>query len=164
MRQLPEKQQAWATDIKSFIFLTLGRLIQAYATLMLITFLELCIWLTLIGIPHSIMISALIAIVDILPILGTGTVVIPWVVIEFIMGNWHLGMLLLLMYGFILIVRNILEPKIVGHHIGLYPLVTLVSMYVGLKALGAVGMFIFPLTVIILKHLHDSGKVRIWED
>lgn len=164
MRQLPEKYQEIAMDIKNFFFITIARLLRAYMTLMLITFIQLAVWITLLGVQHSIMIAVMIAVVDILPVLGTGTVVIPWAVIELVIGNPTRGLLLLIMYVTIVILRNILEPKIVGHHIGLYPLVTLVSMYVGLQIFGAVGLFLFPITIIIIKHLHDTGKIKLWND
>lgn len=163
MRQLPEKYQLWAMDIKEFFFTTVARLLRAYLTLMVITFAQLAVWLTAMRVPHSIMIAAIISVVDILPVLGTGTVVIPWAVIELVIGKVNLGLLLILMYATILIVRNVLEPKIVGYHIGLYPLVTLISMFVGLKSFGASGMILFPIIVIIIKHMQDTGKIRLWK-
>ncbi|MDR3645587.1 MAG: AI-2E family transporter, partial [Clostridia bacterium] len=132
--------------------------------LMAITFTELCIGLGLMRVSHVVMIAALIAIVDILPILGTGTVLVPWAIIELVVGRQIFGLMLLLLYAIILVVRNILEPKIVGYHIGLYPLVTLIAMYVGLQAFGAVGLFTFPITVIVIKHMHDTGRLRLWKD
>lgn len=164
MRQLPEKYQLLAMDLKNFFFVTIARLIRAYLTLMLITFLQLVIWITLLRVPHSIMIALLISIVDLLPVLGTGTVVIPWALVELAVGDPTRGVLLLVMYACITVLRNILEPRIVGHHIGLYPLVTLLSMYLGLQMFGGVGLLAFPLTVIIIKHLHDEGKIRLWRD
>ncbi|MDR3552090.1 MAG: sporulation integral membrane protein YtvI [Clostridia bacterium] len=164
MRQLPEKYQSWAMDLKEFFFITIARLIRAYLTLMAITFTELCIGLGLMRVSHVVMIAALIAIVDILPILGTGTVLVPWAIIELVVGRQIFGLMLLLLYAIILVVRNILEPKIVGYHIGLYPLVTLIAMYVGLQAFGAVGLFTFPITVIVIKHMHDTGRLRLWKD
>jgi sporulation integral membrane protein YtvI len=164
MRQLPEKYQKWAMKIKEFFFKTIASFIRAYLTLMLITFLELCIWLSILRVPHAIMVSALISLVDVLPVLGTGSIVLPWAVFEIITGDIHLGLLLMLMYTFILIIRNILEPKIVGYHIGLYPLCTLIAMFVGFNAFGTVGLFLLPIAIIIIKHMQDSGEIRLWKD
>jgi sporulation integral membrane protein YtvI len=164
MRQLPEKYQKWSMKIKDFFFKTIARFIRAYLILMLITFLELCICLSILGVPHAIMISAMISLVDILPVLGTGSVVLPWAAVEIIMGNVHLGVLLILMYLFIFIIRNILEPKIVGYHIGLYPLCTLIAMFIGYNAFGAVGLFLLPIAIIIIKHMQDTGEIRMWKD
>lgn len=164
LRQLPTKYQPWVCDIKEFFFITIAKLIRAYFTLMIITFVELCIGLTLLRVPHSIAVAAIIALVDILPVLGTGSVLIPWIIIEILMGNAFLAVGLLIVFAIIVVVRNIFEPKIVGHHIGLYPLVTLVSMFIGLKMLGVSGMFLFPIVVIIVKHMQDTGKIKLWKN
>jgi sporulation integral membrane protein YtvI len=164
LRQLPEKQQKWAMKIKEFFFKTIASFIRAYLTLMLITFVELCIWLSVLRVPHAMMLAALISLVDILPVLGTGSIVLPWAAVEIIMGNVNLGLLLILMYVVILIVRNILEPKIVGHHIGLYPLCTLIAMFIGYNAFGVAGLFLLPVAIIIIKHMQDIGEIRVWKD
>lgn len=163
MRQLPHKYQNIVCDIKEFFFMTVARLVRAYLTLMTITFVQLAIGLLIIRVPHAVTIAALIAIVDVLPILGTGTVMIPWVIIELFTGNIRLAICLAALYAFIAIVRHVCEPKIVGYHIGLHPLVTLISMIIGLKAMGIAGMFIFPFIVILVKHLQDAGKIKVWK-
>lgn len=164
LRQLPERHRLIACDIKNFFFKTIARLIRAYLTLMLITFCELSIGLALIRVPHAIAVAALIAVVDILPVLGTGTIMIPWAVVELLIGRFTLALCLGILYAVVTVVRNILEPKIVGYHIGLYPLATLMSIYIGLMAFGPAGMFLFPIAIILLKHLQDTGKIRLWKD
>lgn len=164
MRQLSDKYQELLCDIKAFLFNTIAKLIRAYLTLMAITFAELFIGLIAFRVSHAVAIAAIIAIVDLMPVLGTGTVIIPWALIELLMGNVTLAVCLIILYAVILVVRNILEPKIVGYHIGLYPLVTLITMFVGLKIFGFAGMILFPIIIIILKHLQDSGKIRLWKE
>jgi sporulation integral membrane protein YtvI len=164
LRQLPTKYQEWACDIKVFMFNTIAKLIRAYLTLMAITFTELCIGLVVLRIPHAVAVAAVIAIVDILPVLGTGTVMIPWALIELLIGDIYLAFCLIAVYAIIMVVRNILEPKIVGYHLGLYPLVTLMSLFVGLKIFGFSGMILFPMIIIVLKHLQDTGKIKVWND
>lgn len=164
LRQLQPRYQEMACDIKAFLFNTIAKLIRAYLKLMAITFAELLVGLMAIGVPHAVTIAALIAIVDIMPVLGTGTVMIPWALIELVLGNIYLAVCLSVLYVIILIVRNILEPKIVGNHIGLYPLITLMAMFVGLQIFGFTGMILFPIIIIIVKHLQDSGKIRLWKE
>lgn len=164
LRQLPIKYQDWVCDIKNFFFITVAKLIRAYLTLMAITFLELLAGLYLLRVPHAVVLAAVIAIVDLMPVLGTGSVMIPWAVIELITGNLYLGVCLLVLYAIIAIVRNILEPKIVGHHIGLYPLVTLMALFIGLRIFGFAGMLLFPIIVILIKHMQDTGRIRLWKD
>lgn len=157
---LPERHRATAANVKDFFCTTVLKLIRAYLTLMFITFCELSVGLALLRIHNPIAIAAVVAIIDILPVLGTGTVLIPWAVIEFIMGNTFLGVGLLLLYIVITIVRNILEPKIVGDHIGLHPLITLTAMIIGLKAIGVIGLIAFPIAVLIIKYLYESGTIK----
>ncbi len=164
IRQLPEKRRETAIELKSFFLTTVAKLIRAYFTLMVITFFELCVGLLLLRVPHAVIIAAVIALVDVLPVLGTGTVMMPWALMELIMGRGYSAVGLALIYAIITIVRNILEPKIVGHHIGLHPLVTLAAIVIGLKALGFAGMIFLPITIIILKHMRESGLVKLWKD
>jgi len=96
-------------------------------------------------------------------VLGTGTVLIPWSLISLITGDTFLGVGLIFMYVIILVVRNIIEPKFIGKRIGLKPIVTLLSMYLGLKLAGVPGMFLFPLVVAFLKNLHDAGVINVWK-
>lgn len=160
-RCLPSRYREMAADLKNFFLITVANLLRAYFKLMLITFAELLVGFLLLGIPNALILALAIAVVDIMPVLGTGTVMIPWVVIEFLVGKTYLGAGLACIYIIIAIVRNILEPRIVGNNIGLHPLTTLVSMVVGLKILGLAGMFIFPIVIIILKHLHHNGFIKI---
>lgn len=164
IRQLPGRYRKTAVGLKAFFLNTVAKLIRAYLTLMFITFCELSAGLLLLRIPHAVAAAALIAVVDILPVLGTGTVMIPWAVIELIMGNFYKALGLAIVYAIITVVRNILEPKIVGNHLGLHPLVTLLALVVGLKAMGFAGMILFPVIIILLKHLRDSGIVKLWND
>ena len=105
----------------------------------------------------------LLSLVDLRPVLGTGSILIPWGIIAMIMGKTTFGAGILAVYLVITIIRNILEPRIIGKRIGLHPLVTLMFMYLGLHVLGLLGMFLFPLTIIIFKNLQDSGVVQFWK-
>lgn len=144
---LPEKTIAVFDEIKDFFENVLLKILGAYGTILGITFIELCIGLTIIGIPNSPMWAFLIAFLDILPVLGVGTVLIPWGISSLITGKVALGIELLVLYVIITIIRQIIEPHMVGANIGLHPLATLISMIVGLRMFGALGMFGFPLTL-----------------
>ena len=108
--------------------------------------------------------ALIICIVDIFPVLGTGTVIIPWAIYEFIMGNSNLALGLAVMYVLITVIRNFIEPKIVGHSVGLHPIVTLTSMYVGLQLFGFFGMLMMPIIIIMIKVLQDNGKIHLWKN
>ena len=105
-----------------------------------------------------------IAFVDALPILGAGTVMIPWAIISSVNGNITLGIALFVLYIIILVVRQILEPRIVSSHLGIHPIFTLIAMYTGFKLSGLIGLFIGPIVLIILQNVFgsmiDNGIVK----
>ena len=144
---LPENTLTVAYEVRDFCENTLLKILAAYAEIMGITFIELSIGLTIFGVSNSIIWSFIIAFLDILPVLGVGTVLIPWGLSCLIIGNYALGIELLVLYTIISFIRNIIEPRMVGTNLGLHPLATLFSMMVGLNLLGIVGMFGFPATL-----------------
>lgn len=166
--QLSRKNRGLVADTKQTIKHTLGNYAAAYGKIILITFGEILVSLYIMKLAKLYngsfipLIALGIAIVDILPVLGTGSIVVPWAIISMVSGNMGFGIALIVMWILISIIRQYIEPRIVGHQIGLNPLVTLFCMYVGLKLLGAIGMFLFPITIIILKALQDTGKIKIW--
>ena len=103
--------------------------------------------------PYALFVGLLIAVFDMLPILGAGMILGPWALVSFITANITTGVGLLVMYIVIIIVRQILEPKIIGQQIGLHPLITLISIYIGLKVFGILGFIIGPMSVVIIKAL-----------
>ena len=162
-RQFPEKGQKILTSLKVFIKSKLFKLLKAYILIMFITFVENSIGLGILGVENHIAIAALIAVCDILPVLGSGTILLPWAVISLILGDFFMGFGLLIMYVIILVVRNAIEPKIVGMQIGLHPIVTITAMFAGLKIIGFAGIFIGPITMLFLIHLRDAGYVKLWK-
>lgn len=146
-----------AYQIRQYLFNTLFVVIRSYLLIMTLTFTELSIGFSIIGIHNALLIALIIAIFDILPVLGTGGIMIPWVIISFIQGNVQLGFSLLAIYGIVTVVRNIVEPKIVGGQLGLHPVVTLMSMFVGASLLGAIGLFGFPIGLSLFQYLEEHG-------
>ena len=163
IRQFSPKGREIVLDIKEYIVGTLFKIIKAYSILICITFIELSIGLSILRVDSAISIALLIACVDILPVLGTGGIVIPWIFIELFKGNTALAIGLTIVYVVITVIRNILEPKIVGEQIGLHPLIMLICMFVGVKFFGVLGLFVLPIIMIILKNLNDSGKIHIFK-
>ena len=162
--QLPEKVRDFGKIIKREFASTTGKYIKAYSLIIFITFAELFVGFTILDIRYAFVLAIVVAIVDILPVLGTGTVLIPWAIYSLITGDLFHGIGLLILYLVITIIRQVMEPKIVGSYIGLYPLVTLMCMYAGMQVMGVFGLFLFPITVIILKNLNDSGAIKLWKN
>ncbi len=136
-----------------FIFL------RSYSFLMTITFLELLVGLSLLKIPYAALLSLMIAVFDILPVLGTGGILVPWAMIAAVMGNYRMAAGIGVLYLIITAVRNSLEPRVVGKQIGLHPLATLISMFVGAGMFGVVGLFGFPVVlsvVVRMKSLEEA--------
>ena len=154
--QLPENWVDKIVHIKRDVFSSVFKLLRAYLIIMSITFTELLIGFSFIGIKYALVLAAIVCIIDILPVLGTGTVLIPWAIYETITNNPKMGIALFILYIVILIIRQIIEPKIVGHHIGIHPLFTLMAMYVGLKLLGASGLILGPIAMLVLKSIFSS--------
>ena len=147
---------------------TLKKMLKAYSLIIVITTCELMLGfyiLKLIGIFESSyipLISFVIALIDIIPVLGTGTVLIPWAVYSFINGNFPLGVGLMIVYVVILVIRQILEPRLVAGQVGLPPIVTIIAMYIGTKTIGVLGFFILPFVVILIKELNDHDIIHLF--
>ena len=146
----PEKVKKALIKIRFYLTDTLFVVIRSYLLIMLLTFTELSILFSLFGIESAVLKAALIAVLDILPILGTGGIMIPWCVISFVLGYTKLGFQLLLIYAIVTVVRNYVEPKIVGTQLGLHPIITLVSMFIGLRLFGFWGLFGLPVGISFL--------------
>ena len=137
----------------------IGKLFKAYLTIMAITFAEMFLGLfllKLIGVydgSYIAIISFVTCIIDIIPVLGTGTVLIPWAVFNLIFGNFGMGIGLLVIYAVITVIRQIIEPKLVANQAGLPAIVTIMAMFLGARIFGAFGIILLPFTVIILKLL-----------
>jgi sporulation integral membrane protein YtvI len=130
----------------------LGRqYIRACLLLGLLTFLLSFIGLAVLRVPYAFILALLLAVVDLLPLLGTGIILIPWAVISLLLGQIRLGIGLLVLYGVASLVRQILEPKLIGEGLGLHPLFSLLAMYAGLRLFGVGGMILAPLVAAGIK-------------
>ena len=153
---IPKKQLPKVKKAKDELGETVGKFIRAYGLIFLITFSELFISFLIIGVDYAFVIALVTAIVDILPIVGTGTVLIPWGIIEIASGRYGRGTALLLVYAVITVIRQVAEPKIIGKFTGISPMTALASMYVGLKLFGLTGLILFPLGAILFKRLRED--------
>lgn len=162
---LTESKDKKLVSSKQTVTRGISKLVKAYATLMLITFGEMFLGLNLmklIGVyegGYIAIIAFVTCIVDIIPVLGTGTVLIPWAVYNLVMGNVGLGIGLLVLYAVITVLRQILEPKLVANQAGLPAIATIMAMFIGARLFGAFGILLLPLTVIILKLMYDEGVI-----
>lgn len=154
--QLPESWISKFTSLKNDLFSALFGYLRALMIIMCITFTELYIGFTIMRIEYTLLLAFIVSIIDILPILGTGTVLIPWGLYMLVLGNIPMGVSILVLYVVVLIIRQLIEPKIVGHQIGIHPLATLLAMYIGLKVFGMLGFILGPITVLLLKSIFTT--------
>lgn len=130
--------------------------IKSYSIMFCLTFAELWLGLTILKVPYTLGLAFGIAVFDLMPILGVGGILLPWGAIALVMGKLTMGLGVILLYIVIAAVRNAVEPRIVGKHIGLPPLATLVAMVVGLRLAGLVGMMLLPISLVALVKLREG--------
>ncbi len=135
--------------------------IKSQLILMAITFIAYSIGLYIIGgAPLPILIGLGIAILDVIPVLGSGLVIIPWSLISFISGNTDMGIKLAILYVALTIFRQLIEPKITGDQIGLRPLYTFVVTILGSLILGPVGVVAGPIIAVIINSIYKAKKEK----
>lgn len=153
---------------KNFLFPALGKMAKAYGLIITITFCELSLGLFLLQLMgiydggYIFVIAAITAVIDIIPVLGTGTVLVPWALFSLISANYPLAVGLLVIYACITVIRQIIEPKLVADQLGIPAFLTIISMFIGSQIFGIIGIFILPITVVMLKLLNSEGIIHIF--
>lgn len=159
---LPHRAFEVAVKIKDGFLNIFVRYIRSYLLLMGITFIEMVAGLFILHAPYPILLAMVIAVLDLLPVIGVGTVLLPWAVWCLISGESALGIGLCVLFIVHTVLREILEPKILGKNLGVHPILTLIILYVGYSVFGFIGLFLVPvLTVLVNIALgkEDSAEV-----
>ncbi len=143
------------------IISSLGGYLKAEITLSFITFIIVLTGLNILyiigmDIGYPILIALFIGFVDALPILGAGSVMIPWGILLFLKSNNSLALSILGLYILILATKQFLEPKLVSNNIGIHPIFTLIAMYTSFKIIGVIGLLVGPIILIILKNIFSE--------
>ena len=155
---MPRRARGVILKAREQIFPVLKGFISAYARIYALTFAEVFLGLSVLC-PRFALLGALaVATVDILPVLGAGIVLIPWGIAALLMENYFLGVGLLVLYVIISIVRQIAEPRLLGSAVGLSSFVSLLSMFIGYRALGVAGMLALPVFLAVFKRLRGSKR------
>lgn len=148
---------------------TLGGYLKAQATLIFVSFIVSLIGLYVLkfvgfAIEYPLLMALFIGFVDALPILGSGTVMVPWAIIAGLNGDLNLGIAIIVLLIIMSVVRQFLEPRLVSKNIGVHPIFTLIAMYTGFKFLGILGILFGPIILIIFKNvfatLIDDGVLK----
>ena len=160
-RQIPEPARHAVREARDAFARIVRKYGRGYAVIMGITFLETAVGLILLRQKNAVAIALGIALFDIFPIVGAGTILLPWSVVCFLMARPEKGAGLLVIYLTEIVVRQCAEPRIVGRQVGLHPLVTLIAMFVGLKLFGGIGIPGLPVACAIAASLDAAGVLRL---
>jgi sporulation integral membrane protein YtvI len=153
----PEKMVKRGREVKESLKGALLGYIKGQLIIMSFVATICILGLMIIGSQYWMIIGIGIALFDIIPILGSGGILIPWAVYSFISGNTAFGIGLLVIWGLCFLTRQFLEPKVVGKRIGIHPIILLISIYLGITILGPFGILLGPLTVLVIKSIMETN-------
>ena len=162
--QIPESWRSRVSVTLRDLRQTLLRWLRAQLIMTAITFVVLWLAFLLLQIRFAVLLAAVTAVVDALPILGSGTLLLPWAVIAALGGDYGLCIGLLSAYGAVTVLHSCLQAKLVGDQLGLHPLVSLASIYIGWCIAGIWGMLLGPIAAVTVKQLHDRGIITLWKE
>lgn len=150
-RLLPERARAGYENVKKRSFEAAIGWFRAYLLILGLTFFELFVGFSVLGVNYSFLAAIAVALVDLLPVFGVGTVLVPWAAIMLFTGNRAMGVGLLVLWATVSVVRQVAEPRIVGKSLGISPVITLLCMYGGLCLFGVPGMIAAPAVPVFFK-------------
>ena len=153
---MPQKWQKELPKIGNAVRDIVRKYIKAYGILLALTFALLLIGFWILRVEYAFLLAFLIALADLLPVIGVGTILIPWGIVMLLQKHFYLGFGLLILYLVISIIRQVAEPKVLGKSLGLHPLLTLFATYVGFSLFGLPGMILAPIVALITKRLLSS--------
>ena len=147
---LPEKILNPLIGFKNGCLTVGAKYIRSYALLMGITFSVMLVGLLILKRKNALLISAVIALLDLLPVIGVGSVIVPWSIVELLLGNTRVGIGLIVLLVIHELIRQFSEPRIIGKSIGVHPIISLLLLYVGCSVFGIAGILLGPLVAVAL--------------
>jgi len=148
--------------LRNNVFAGISGYLKAQGKLISITFAVIFVSLLLLGVENAFSISLLSAVFDVLPLLGVGTVFVPWIIYLFIVGQTTLAIWLTVLFLAVVLTRQILEPKITGDTLGVSAFTMLAFMIISLSLFGVAGVILSPILMILIKALYDQGYFHRW--
>ena len=155
---LPKKLCGALEDFRNAFLSVFLKYLRSYLLIMLLTFSVMIFGLSILRAKYALLMAIIIALLDLLPVIGIGTVLVPWSIFMFISGDVKMGVGLLVLFAVAEIIRQIAEPKIFGMNLGIHPLLTLVLMYVGYSVFGIFGLILLPAFSIVFSVLFAKAK------
>ncbi|OPA80427.1 sporulation integral membrane protein YtvI [Paenibacillus selenitireducens] len=148
--------------LRENVFRGLGIYIKAQFKLISITFVGIFVGLIALNVSNAFTLALISALLDLLPLVGVPVLFIPWVIYLFIVGNTSLAIWLLVVLGIVMLVRQIMEPKITGNTLGVSAFTMLSCMMISLSLFGVAGLVLSPILLILIKALMDQGYIKRW--
>lgn len=155
---LPEKLSIFLSSAKTKMFDAIGKYVKSYLQIMLITFFIMLVGFLVLRIRDAVIIALIVAALDLLPVIGVGVVLLPWSIFAFATGDSKIGIGLIVIFLIYTVVRELLEPKILGKSLNVHPIITLISLYVGYAVFGVAGLILFPLLAMAICPLFKKDK------
>ncbi|WP_143015200.1 MULTISPECIES: sporulation integral membrane protein YtvI [Halobacillus] len=163
MKVFPEGLSERVYIFRGEFIQTIKGLIRAQCMLVMISTSLIAIGLLIIGAPHPLTITFLAALVDFIPYVGTGIIFIPWIIYQFLTGEFMMTICLSILYMVVMLTRQTLEPKLLADHFGVPPIILLISLFLGFQLFGGLGMLISPIALMTIQTLVKTGVTKeIW--
>ncbi|MBO5918024.1 MAG: sporulation integral membrane protein YtvI [Oscillospiraceae bacterium] len=162
MGRMGEGTQSLLRQVKAAVAAAFGGYLKAQVLLSVAVFFLLLCGFVVTGQDYALLLALGLAVLDFIPLLGAGTVMIPWAVVELIAGHYSRAVAVMVIWGVVALFRRVAEPKFVGDRTGLSPIVSLVSIYVGMKLAGVAGMILGPVVTLVALNLLGLGLLDGW--
>ena len=159
-RIMPSNAFDFLVRLKNGALSLVAKYLRSYFLIMLITFSVMLVGFVILEVRYALLFAVVIAILDLLPVIGVGTALVPASVFCFATGDGRLGVGLLVLFAVSAVIRQLAEPRILGKHLGVHPLLTLAAMYIGYSFFGIFGIFMLPVIVVVLGiYKNDTSEV-----
>lgn len=154
---VPEEFRGFLRDVKGVAVDAFGGYVKAELILSSVIFLILLVGFFIMGEPYALLLAFILGVMDFIPIIGSGTAMVPWAVIDVVLGSYRHAIGLMVVWGIIAVFRRVAEPKVVGDQTGLSPIASLVSIYVGMRLAGVAGMILGPVVCLVALSILRGG-------
>lgn len=152
--RMSSEVHSFLSRVRKIALAAFGGYVKAQLILSLGVFFILLIGFWVVGIEYALLLAFVFAVMDFIPIIGSGTVIVPWTVVDIVLGNYRQAISLMVIWGLICVFRRVAEPKVVGDQTGLSPILALISIYVGMRLAGVLGMILGPVLVLIVINIY----------
>ena len=156
-RQLPSSLREFLGEVRTAAVSAFGGYVKAEFILSVGVFFILLVGFLIIGQPYALLLAFILAVMDFIPIIGSGTVMVPWAVIDLLTRDLRHAVELMVIWGIVALFRRVAEPKAVGDHTGLSPILSLISIYVGMRLGGVAGMILGPVVFMVVINIVKLG-------